>query len=198
MTSNPSGGQPAADDAVDNDDDSLLPPPISRAADPKLWLIVAGACTLVLAVSWLAGVKALAPMQEGRDGGVVFADMGFAQRLAGLARTLVFLPLASCAIVFGTLAMAFLNQRPLGDIPALFARCAAIASIGMLVWLAPVEIRFLKQTINVLGPPLVAGILAMPIFRIKPRDAAMLTGFSVLGLLILTLAASVVVWAVGA
>ena len=66
----------------------------------------------------------------------------------------------------------------------------------MLAWLAPVEIRFLKNSINLLGPPLIAGILTIPVFRLDVRDAGLMTGFSVLGIGVLTLFANVIVWAV--
>lgn len=176
------------EDSEELDDD--LPPPISAPGDSKPWLVTAGVCTALLAISWLAGVQALAPI----DG----SEFGFGTRIAGFARTLVFLPLATLAIGFGVLSLAFIRQRPIGDAPALLARCAAIASIGMLAWLAPVEVRVLKNTIHVIGPPLVAGLLTIPVFRLHPRDAGLVTGFTVLGLVLLTLFALVIVWAVGA
>lgn len=191
------GGEDDGEDDGDDDDD-LLPPPLSRDGHVKIWFVVAGVAAAVLCISWLAGARALAPIEATSDGSALVRELGFGQRLAGLARTLVFLPLATIAITFGVLSLAFVRQRPLGDVPMLLARCAAIAAIGMLAWLVPTEIRFLKQSLNVLGPPLLAGGLTMPMFRLGPRDAALATGFSVLGLLLLTLFALVIVWAVGA
>ena len=192
------GGDGGDNDQSDDDDDELLPPPLSRDGNVKVWFVVAGLAGAVLCVSWLAGARALSPIEATSDGSALVRELGFGQRLAGLARTLVFLPLATIAITFGVLSLAFVRQRPLGDVPMLLARCAAIAAIGMLAWLVPTEIRFLKQTLNVLGPPLAAGALTIPMFRLNPRDAALATGFSVLGLLMLTLFALVIVWAVGA
>lgn len=176
----------AESDALEDE----LPPPISAEGDPKPWLVTAAVCTALLAVSWLAGVQALAPI----DG----SEFGFGTRTAGFARTLVFLPLATLALGFGILSLAFIRQRPIGDATAMLAKCAAIASIGMLAWLAPVDMRVLKNTIHVIGPPLIAGALTIPVFRLHPRDAGLVAGFTVLGLVLLTLFALVIVWAVGA
>ena len=188
-------------DGGSDDESAHLPPVISAETNATPWWVIAGATTAVLCVAWIAGASALAPIETTGDApgaGAAAVQLGIGARFAGVARTLVFLPLASLALVFGVLALAFVRQRPLGDVPMLLARCAAIAAIGMLAWLVPTEIRFLKQSLNVLGPPLLAGGLTMPMFRLGPRDAALATGFSVLGLLLLTLFALVIVWAVGA
>jgi hypothetical protein len=184
-------------DQADQEDD-FLPPPISPEADPKIWFVIAGVCTAMLAISWLAGARQLSPIEYSSDGATLISELHFGQRIAGLARTLVFLPLSTLAIAFGMLALAFVRQRPIGDVVALFARCAAIASIGMLVWLAPIEIRFIKQAINLLGPPLVTGALTIPIFKLSLRDATLTTGYAIMGIVLLTLFALVIVWAVGA
>ena len=182
----------------ENEEDDFLPPPISPEADPKIWFVIAGVCTAMLAISWLAGARQLSPIEYSSDGATLISELHFGQRIAGLARTLVFLPLSTLAIAFGMLALAFVRQRPIGDVVALFARCAAIASIGMLVWLAPIEIRFIKQAINLLGPPLVTGALTIPIFKLSLRDATLTTGYAIMGIVLLTLFALVIVWAVGA
>ena len=198
----PSAAQPAAATpapaaiAEGDDDDDHLPPPLSSETNPRLWLIAAACAAAVLLIAWLAGARPLAPVEPTADGVAVIGELTFGARLIGFARTLVFLPLATLSLVFGALCMAFIRQRPIGDGIGLFARCAAIAAIGMLAWLAPVEIRFLKNSINLLGPPLVAGILTMPVFRLDIRDAGLMTGFSVLGIGVLTLFANVIVWAV--
>ena len=184
-------------DQADQEDD-FLPPPISPEADPKIWFVIGGVCTAMLAISWLAGARQLSPIEYSSDGATLISELHFGQRIAGLARTLVFLPLSTLAIAFGMLALAFVRQRPIGDVVALFARCAAIASIGMLVWLAPIEIRFIKQAINLLGPPLVTGALTIPIFKLSLRDATLTTGYAIMGIVLLTLFALVIVWAVGA
>ena len=182
----------------ENEEDDFLPPPISPEADPKIWFVIGGVCTAMLAISWLAGARQLSPIEYSSDGATLISELRFGQRIAGLARTLVFLPLSTLAIAFGMLALAFVRQRPIGDVVALFARCAAIASIGMLVWLAPIEIRFIKQAINLLGPPLVTGALTIPIFKLSLRDATLTTGYAIMGIVLLTLFALVIVWAVGA
>ena len=167
-----------ASESVDDDDDDL-PPPISPEANPNLWFITAGACAALLVLSWLAGAPQLVlPIASSGDS-VIIPELSFFERLAGVARTLVFLPLATLGAVFGLLCLAFARQRPVGDAVALCAKCAAIVAVGMLLWLVPSDIRFLKQMINVI-------------------DALLTTAFSLMGMLLLVLASAIVVWAVGA
>ena len=52
--------------------------------------------------------------------------------------------------------------------------------------------------INVIGVPAVVGALAIPVFKLAPRDALLTTAFSLMGMLLLVLASAIVVWAVGA
>lgn len=174
-----------------------LPPPISRSAAMRPWLVVAGASMAVLAISWLAGAPQLGlPVGSGADSYVPELDVG--ARLVGLARTFVYLPLATLGATFGFLALAFVRQRPVGHVGALLAKSAAIVSIGMLVWLVPSEVRFIKQILNTVVVPAIAGACAVPVLRLSPRDAALATGFGLMGMLFLVLASAVVVWAVGA
>ena len=196
-------GSGADDDRVDDDEvgteesgsEDLLPPPISADSDPKLWFVTAGAATAVLCVAWIAGARALAPLGEAGDGAAVALELGFSARLAGMARALVFLPLATAGLLFGVLSLAFVRQRPIGDVPALVGKCAAITALAMLVRLAPIDTRFVKATLDFVGPAIVAAVLLVPLFRLHPRDAVTATGFALLGLVLLTLFAFVIVWA---
>jgi hypothetical protein len=189
-------GGGASEDSDENHDDSL-PPPISRPANPKPWLVIAGATTAFLMIAWLAGAPQLVVPEPSSDGSPIIPELGFFERLAGVARTAVYLALATLGGVFGVLCLAFLRQRPVGDVIALFAKVLAIVAIGMLVWLVPSDIRFVKQTLNVLGVPLLAGLCAMPVLRLAPRDAALATAFTMMGMLLLVLVAHTVVWAAG-
>jgi hypothetical protein len=189
-------GGGASEDSDENHDDSL-PPPISRPANPKPWLVIAGATTAFLMIAWLAGAPQLVVPEPSSDGSPIIPELGFFERLAGAARTAVYLALATLGGVFGVLCLAFLRQRPVGDVIALFAKVLAIVAIGMLVWLVPSDIRFVKQTLNVLGVPLLAGLCAMPVLRLAPRDAALATAFTMMGMLLLVLVAHTVVWAAG-
>jgi hypothetical protein len=196
-------GSGADDDRVDDDEvgteesgsEDLLPPPISADSDPKPWFVTAGAATVVLCVAWIAGARALAPLGEAGDGAAVALELGFSARLAGMARALVFLPLATAGLLFGVLSLAFVRQRPIGDVPALIGKCAAITALAMLVRLAPIDTRFVKATLDFVGPAIVAAVLLVPLFRLHPRDAVTATGFALLGLVLLTLFAFVIVWA---
>jgi hypothetical protein len=190
------GGEESDENHDESHDDSL-PPPISRPANPKPWLVIAAATTAFLMIAWLAGAPQLVVPEPSSDGSPIIPELGFFERLAGAARTAVYLALATLGGVFGVLCLAFLRQRPVGDVIALFAKVLAIVAIGMLVWLVPSEIRFVKQTLNVLGVPLLAGLCAMPVLRLAPRDAALATAFTMMGMLLLVLVAHTVVWAAG-
>ena len=179
------------DEIEDGGTDGSLPPPVCRRANTQPWLVVAGTCAALLAISWLGG----APQLSLPDGDGVIAEMGFGERINGLARTLIFLPLAMLAAVFGLCALAFIRQRPIGDPASLFAKSLAIVCIASLVWLVPTELRIAKQALNLGGPPILAGVLAVPIFRLHPRDAAAATAYGLLGLLLIVGGAWVVVWA---
>ena len=189
-------GGDASEEGDESHDDSL-PPPISRPSNPKPWLVVAGIMTAFLMIAWLAGAPQLVVPEPSSDGSPIIPELGFFERLAGVARTAVYLALATLGGVFGVLCLAFLRQRPVGDFIALFAKVLAIVAIGMLVWLVPSEIRFVKQALNVLGVPLLAGLCAMPVLRLAPRDAALATAFTMMGMLLLVLVAHTVVWAAG-
>jgi hypothetical protein len=178
-----------------DEDTSNLPPAISAETTATPWMVIAGVATGVLCIAWIAGAPALAP--PGAEGGPSAGapELGIGERFAGVARTLVFLPLATLALVFGVLSLAFVRQRPIGDVVGLCAKCAAIVGIGMLVRLAPIDTRFVKATLDHAGPAVVALLLLVPLFRLHPRDASLATGFAILGLVLLTLFAFVIVWA---
>jgi len=177
-------------DEEDEGTDSL-PPPISRPGSTQPWLVIAGVCAALLFLSWLAGAPQLSlPDAKGN-----IPELRFGERLNGLARTAVFLPLAMMAVVFGLGALAFVRQRPIGAIVPLFAKCLAIVCLATLVWLVPSDIRMLKQALHFIGVPAIATALAVPIFRLHPRDAFFATVASLLGMILLVLGAWVIVWA---
>lgn len=180
-----------AEDTEDGDATDSLPPPISRETNPQVWLVVAGTCAALIALSWLAGAPQLSLPDADRN----IPELGFGERLNGLARTAVFIPLATLAEVFGLGALAFVRQRPIGAIAPLFAKCLAIVCLACLVWLIPSDIRMVKQALNTLGLALIATGLAIPLFGLHPRDAAFATVHALLGMLLLIGSAWVVVWA---
>jgi hypothetical protein len=190
------------DDSVDedapatDDDGDDLPPPISAEANPKPWLVAGGAALGFVLLAWLAGVDSLAiPIPTST--GTVVPELELGDRIGGFIRTLVFFPLATLAAAFGMLGLAFIDQRPVGDVGALFAKCGAVVAFALVLWLVPIDIRFVKQVVNTLGVPLVAGAIAVPVFRLTPRDAAVATGLALLGMALLVLGSLTVVWAVG-
>lgn len=181
----------SGEDEHEDDGDDSLPPPIVRAGCPLPWLVIAGVAAALILISWLAGAPQLTlPTSEGPA-----PELTFGARLDGIARTVVFLPLATVAAAFGVAALAFMRQRPIGDASMLLAKSLAIVSLATVLWLIPSDIRLVKQALNVLGVPIAAALLAVPILRLHPRDAFLATGFAVLGLALLVLGAWVVVWA---
>ena len=194
--SGPDGGVSGPDEGVSGPDEEdegtdSLPPPISRPGSTQPWLVIAGVCAALLFLSWLAGAPQLSlPDSKGN-----IPELGFGERLNGLARTAVFLPLAMMAAVFGVGALAFVRQRPIGAIGPLFAKCLAIVCLATLVWLVPSDIRILKQALHAVGLPAIATALAVPVFRLHPRDAVFATAASLVGMIVLVLGASVIVWA---
>jgi hypothetical protein len=194
--SGPDEGVSGPDEGVSGPDEEdegtdSLPPPISRPGSTQPWLVIAGVCAALLFLSWLAGAPQLSlPDAKGN-----IPELRFGERLNGLARTAVFLPLAMMAVVFGLGALAFVRQRPIGAIGPLFAKCLAIVCLATLVWLVPSDIRMLKQALHFIGVPAIATALAVPIFRLHPRDAFFATVASLLGMILLVLGAWVIVWA---
>ena len=182
---------------ADDEEHESLPPPISRATDPRMWLIIASVCAALIGISWLAGAPQLA-LPVPTTNGMMIPELSLGDRLGGALRTLVFVPLATLAAVFGLLSLAFIHQRPVGDVRALFAKCLASVTIAMLVWLVPSEIRMIKQLLNVLVVPLAATACWVPMFRLHPRDAAVAGGFALMGMMLLVLGAWIVVWSTGA
>jgi hypothetical protein len=189
-------GELGEDGSAGDAHDDLLPPPISAEASPKPWVIAGAAATAILCLAWLAGARQLAPLESAGNDGAIYGELTFGERLSGVARTLVFVPLASLALVFGVAALAFVRQRPIGDAVALLAKCAAVAAIALLVRLVPVEIAFVKHSLDFAGPALVALGLLVPVFRLHVRDAGLAIGFTLMGLVLLALSALVVVWAI--
>lgn len=183
------------DEEEGEEDDSLLPP-ISRPTSPSPWLVLCGVALALLVVSWLAGAPQLVLPESSPDGVAIIRELSFFERFEGIARTVVVLPLATLGGVFGCLVLAFVRQRPVGDVPALFAKVAAIAALSMLLWLVPSDIRFVKQCLHVIGVPMVGGALAIPIFRLAPRDAFLAATYTLLGMLLLVFLAATVMWAV--
>jgi hypothetical protein len=178
-------------DSDGTDEESSLPPPISRPGGVQLWLLLAGICAALLMISWLAGAPQLSlPDADGN-----LAELSFGERLNGLARTIVFVPLAAMSGVFGLCALAFVRQRPIGAPAPLLAKSLAIVCVATLTWLVPSEIRIVKQALHVIGMPALAAVLAIPIFRLGPRDAVLATAFALLGMLLLVFGAWIVVWA---
>lgn len=173
------------------------PRPVVVAGPVSVWWTVAAVPFALLALSWLAGAPQLALPVSTVDGGSAVPTLAPAERLEGLARMLVLAPVAATATVLGVAGVAFVRRRPIGDLPTLLAKCAAVVALALVLWLVPSEVRMVKQAINLLGVPLAAAILAVPVLRLAPRDAGLFLVVAATALATLVLGAWAVVWATG-
>lgn len=171
--------------------------PVVVAGPVTVWWTVAAVPFALLALSWLAGAPQLAIPVPTADGGSTVPALAPADRLEGLARMLVLAPVAATATVLGVAGVAFVRRRPIGDLPTLLAKCAAVVALALVLWLVPSEVRMVKQAINLLGVPLAAAFLAIPVLRLAPRDAGLFLVVAATALAALVLGAWAVVWATG-
>jgi hypothetical protein len=171
--------------------------PVVAAGPVALWWTVAAIPFALLVLSWLAGAPQLALPIPTVDGGSTVPALAPAERLEGLARMLVLAPIAAAATALGVAGVAFARRRPIGDLPTLAAKCAAVVALALTLWLVPSEVRMVKQAINLLGVPLAAAVLAVPVLRLAPRDAGLFLLVASTALAALVLGAWAVVWATG-
>ncbi len=172
--------------------DTSLPPPVSHPSHAKGWCIAAACALGVLLLAWLAGAEGLA-IPSGSENAATL-DLSIMERLSGALRSLTFSVLATVGFVFGIACLACLQQRPLGDVPSLLAKCAFMATFGMLAWIVPCDYRFLKLAINNVGPLIAGALLYAVLFRLPPKDALLAVAYAVLGMALLVFFSAAVVW----
>jgi hypothetical protein len=171
--------------------------PVVPAGPVSLWWTIAAIPFALLVLSWLAGAPQLALPIPTAEGGSTVPALAPAERLEGLARMLILAPVAAWATSLGVAGVAFARRRPIGDLPTLAAKCAAVVALSLTLWLVPSEVRMVKQAINLLGVPLAAAVLAVPVLRLAPRDAGLLLVVASTALAALVLGAWAIVWATG-
>jgi hypothetical protein len=192
-------GDDAEEDALDEDalDEDAEPTPLVAEGPVGAWLVLAAVPFALLCLSWLAGAPQLAIPVPTADGGSVVPELAPGERLEGLARMLVVGPVAVGATALGAMGVAFVRRRPLGHPPTLVAKCAAVVALALLLGLVPSDERMVKQALNLLGVPIAAGLLAVPVLRLSIRDAGVFLLVSSTALAGLVLGAWAVVWATG-
>ncbi|MFM1823772.1 MAG: hypothetical protein RI967_2038, partial [Planctomycetota bacterium] len=114
--------------------------PVVAAGPVALWWTVAAIPFALLVLSWLAGAPQLALPIPTADGGSTVPALAPAERLEGLARMLVLAPIAAAATALGVAGVAFARRRPIGDLPTLAAKCAAVVALALTLWLVPSEV----------------------------------------------------------
>ncbi|MSR41788.1 MAG: hypothetical protein EXS10_07815 [Phycisphaerales bacterium] len=186
---------PPSVDSIDEDAEdeaSSLPPAISAASNARAWMIAALAVLAVVLLAWLAGAQGLVIPSASESPATT--DFTILERLSGALRTMTFAVLSTAGFTFGICCLAFVRQRPLGDVLSLFAKCAFIASIGLLAWIIPCDFRILKQLLNNLGPLVAGCALYALLFRIELKDALVAIAYAVLGMTLLVFFSASVVW----
>lgn len=187
----------AHEDGGPDGDSATDAAPLVAAGPVAAWWMVAAIPFALLVLSWLAGAPQLALPVSTADGGSTVPALAPGERLEGLARMLVLAPVAAAATVIGVAGVAFARRRALGDLPTLLAKCAAVVALALVLRLVPSEVRMVKQAINLLGVPLAAAVLAIPVLRLAPRDAGLFLLIATTALATLVLGAWAVVWATG-
>ncbi len=192
---------PPSEDTVDLDPkevesadaaDESLTTPISPASSAQAWCIAALGVLAVILLAWFAGAQGLLVPSGAETPDAL--ELSILERLAGAVRTVTFAVLATAGFAFGIFCLAFTQQRPLGDVLSLLAKCAFIAAVGMLAWLIPCDIRILKLALNNLGPLATGALLYAVLFRLPPKDALLAVAYAVLGMTLLVLFSASVVW----
>ena len=180
---------PASVDSIDedaddtDDEESSLNAPISPQSDARTWIIAALCVIGVVVLAWLAGASGLVIPGDSAD--AASTDLSIMQRLGGVMRTISYAVLSTAGFTFGICCLAFVRQRPLGDVLSLFAKCALICAVGLLTWIVPCDFRVLKQLLNSVGPLAIACVLYMFLFRLPLKEAMLAVAYAVLGMALL-------------
>ncbi len=184
---------PGSDDAdADGEDEA---DPLAAAVGPS-WLAVAlaGAAGAVLVAGCLAGTPGLYRLAEAAAEGDAPLVIGGPQRIEGLGRLVVSIALWSACGVGGLRTAAWILERPLGDLRRAAASMLAVVSIARLVSFLDLPGPSVELLVEGLGEALVFLGASILLFRLPPRTAAIVLGFTALSFLVLYATAWTVVW----
>lgn len=161
--------------------------------------ILAGASALILLIGFLAGFQGLFPYivpvtEQGQP-----AVISIGARFSGLLRAVVLVGMQSaCGMAALAFLAALLGRKTAATIEDLKLGAMRMLAIVLTMRLATfislnsAALEWMFETIVQLG--VFAG-LSIALFRLKPRDAATLTGAALLAFVLLWLSAYAVIWA---
>lgn len=179
---------PRQESPIDRTPEAPAPlPPLVRSTRPEWPIALASAAMVLFGASALAGARGLFPVAAAEG-----VDPDFAARALLLLRGAVLILLGGGCLVAGAYFFSLVESRRLGDLRVLLCRCVAIAAIALLGQLIPVEVRFVKQLLDVAVPLALAWALIMPFFRLSPREAGVLLGGGLVAMVVLAFGSAVV------
>ena len=185
-----SGGTASAD--ADQEDEA---DPLAVAVGPS-WLAhaLATGAGAVLVAGCLVGAPGLFRLAEAAAEGDAAQGIGWPLRFVGLGRLVVIIALWTACGVGGLRSAAWILERPLGDLRRAAASMLAVVSIARLVSFLDLPGPGVELLVEGLGEALVFLGASIVLFRLPPRSAAIVLGFTALSFLVLYATAWTVVW----
>lgn len=184
--SDPEGAASADAGLADDDRPIAVPRPSDR------WLpgTIGGLSVLLMLVGLIAGMASLFP---GVDT-TAAAPVPWSARLSGVVRLPLFIATWSgCAL--GALAtVAWLRDRPLGHLPAALVRLAAIITVARLGAFLDVPVAVLRFPAELVAHAAIFWVLVIAMFRLRPRDAGVVLGLTLLYGVVLLCATALIEW----
>lgn len=187
-----SGGAASDDADADREDES---DPLAVAVGPSwLALALAGAAGAVLVAGFLVGATGLYRLAEAAAESDAAPVIAWPLRIEGLGRLVVIIGLWTACGVGGLRTTAWMLERPLGDLRRAAASMLAVVSIARLVTFLDLPGPTVELLVEGLGEALVFLGASIVLFRLPPRSAAIVLGFTALSFLVLYATAWTVVW----
>ena len=187
-----SGGAGSDDADADREDES---DPLAVAVGPSwLALALAGVAGAVLVAGCLAGATGLYRLAEAAAESDVAPVIEWPLRIEGLGRLVVIIALWTACGIGGLRTAAWILERPLGDRRRAAASMLAVVSIARLVTFLDLPGPTVELFVEGLGEALVFLGASIVLFRLPPRSAAIVLGFTALSFLVLYATAWTVVW----
>lgn len=181
---------------VDEDeDDEAEAQPICRSGlgNERLPLIVAGVSGLLLLIGHLAGFAALFPPAVVREAGD--EPIVFVQRILEIGRELVRIGVWTACAVAGLLMLAATVERKAGDLTLAAARLLSIVvTVRLVTFLHMPGPYWVEWTLEAILQAVLFIGLALAFFRLTPRNAALLGGFTFIVLISAWIIAYAIVW----
>jgi hypothetical protein len=149
----------------------------------------------ILLVGALAGARSLFPHARLDAAGEAVGRIAPMDRLDFVVRLPVQLILWTLCGVGAVATLAWLNARPIGSAWTAAIRLLAILAAARIVAFASAPWPIAEFALEALGQAIVFFLLAMLLFRLRPRDAGTLLGLTIIGAFLLYAVAEFVAWA---